>query len=366
MQPDPLIGRRLKQYEIQSLIGQGSMATVYHAFDHSLRRPVALKVLLPHIAQMPGILEQFQYEAQVLARLNHPNILQVYDVATDPSGWIYIAEQALSGPSLRQYLHTTLATGLPFSPAEVILIGQQVAGALHAAHQAGIVHRNVKPENIIRDADGRYVLTDFGLAYQLHATPILEQREVVGTPAYMSPEQAQGLPLTPATDVYALGIVLYELITGRVPFSHPTPDQVMHDQVHSAPPLPSVLRLGLPPAVDQVLLRALAKAPEQRYLTPPELVQALQQAWLPEPVPTYTPVVPAPEPAPAPVAAPASGGFPTWLAVVLGSIITIGAVAFAVWLLSDAPDGREEAALVPPISAPAPPVEEPPPPPAPP
>ncbi len=428
-QPDPLIGRQLKQYEIQAVIGRGGMASVYRAFDHHLRRAVAIKVLLPSVAQLPGFLDRFRQEAQLIARLNHPNIIQIYDIDTDSSGISYIVEQLLVGPNLAQLIQTVVSRGQQFTPTEVLVIGQQVAGALDAAHQAGIIHRDVKPDNIIRDSDGRYVLTDFGIARQMDAnTNLTEAGMIIGSPEYMAPEQAQGLPLSPATDVYALAIVLYQMIAGRVPFRSTTPIQAVVDHVQTPPPPPSLYRPDLPPAVDQVFARALAKNPQQRYPSTLAFIDDLRAAWLgvgqvqsaagmptipvpplgvptpppppaalhdqttqvwsqaparPTPPSAYPPPPPprTPPPPPPPTSyahdapddplPPSPAGFPTWLAILLGSVITLAALGAGVFLFNQTNAGgggvgaiptATAVAPLPPTDAPPPPTDAPPPP----
>lgn len=275
----PHIGQRIGTYELQALLGSGGMAVVYRGFDHNLQRPVAVKLLADAIAAQPGIAERFQREARVIARLHHPYIVQVYDYG-EADGRAYMVQELLPGPTLDQQLHTWQASGVQPTRDEVLSIARHIAEALDAAHAAGILHRDVKPSNIMRNASGALVLTDFGIAKTLREdTNLTQTGMIIGTPNYLSPEQAQGQPLTSASDVYSFGIVLYELLAGQPPFSNPTPMGVLLDHVQTPPPAMQPQRPDLPPAVDAVLQRALAKKPQDRYATAGALASALEQAW---------------------------------------------------------------------------------------
>src|SRR4051812_736995 len=279
-----LIGTRLAAYDIQALLGSGGMANVYRAFDTNLRRAVAIKVLSPAAAAQPGFAERFRQEARLIANLRHPNIVQVYDFG-EQDGQSYMVQELLAGPTLGAWMSDLAARSMRPAPDEINAIVIQLAGALDAAHAAGIIHRDVKPANALWHDPGRLVLTDFGIAKQMFSDANQTQFGVVfGTPSYLSPEQAQTLPLTPASDVYSLGVVLYELLAGDVPFRGATPLRVAMDHIQTPPP-PLPARLGLPPEVTAVVQRALAKNPAARFASAGELAQALTRAWAVSPMP---------------------------------------------------------------------------------
>lgn len=273
-----LIGKRLGPYAIQSLIGSGGMGSVYRAIDLNLQRAVAVKVLAPALASQPGWTERFRQEARIIASLRHPNIVEIYNFG-EQDGLTYIVEELLAGPTLGDRLKEMAAQGQRFAREQVITIIKELASALDAAHAAGIIHRDIKPQNAIWDANGQLVLTDFGVARQMGTDSGYTQTGmIIGTPHYLSPEQAQGLPLTPASDVYALAVVLYELLTGQVPFDGDTPMRAVVAHIQSPPPhLPP--RPDLPPAVDAVVQQALAKDPAARFSSAGDLARALEQAW---------------------------------------------------------------------------------------
>ena len=274
-----LIGTSLGPYDVQALLGHGGMANVYRGFDRNLRRPVAIKVLSDAAEAQPGLAERFRQEALLIASLRHPNVVHIYDLG-EQDGYTYMVQELLPGPTLEQRLAELRARGERMGREEVLTITKQLAAALDAAHAAGIIHRDVKPSNAMwRDA-GTVVLTDFGVAKNTLAQANQTQAGVVfGTPNYIAPEQAQGLPLTPASDIYALGAVLYEMIAGQPPFASDTPMGVLFDHIQTPPPPLRPLRADLPPAVEEVVLRALAKDPAARFGSAGELVRALEQAW---------------------------------------------------------------------------------------
>ena len=282
--PPQLIGARLGAYDIQALLGSGGMANVYRAFDRNLQREVAIKVLSPAAAAQPGFADRFRQEARLIANLRHPNIVQVYDFG-EQDGHTYMVQELLAGPTLAVWMSDLAAHDMRPAPDEINTIIAQLAAALEAAHAAGIIHRDVKPANALWHGQGRLVLTDFGIAKQLLSDANQTQFGVVfGTPSYLSPEQAQSLPLTPASDVYSLGVVLYELLAGDVPFRGVTPMHVAMDHIQTPPP-PLPTRPDLTPAVEAVVQRALAKDPTVRFRSADELAQALTRAWIAPPTP---------------------------------------------------------------------------------
>jgi serine/threonine-protein kinase len=286
-----LIGTRFGNYELQSLLGRGGMAAVYQGFDHNLHRAVAVKVLFGAVAAQPDFIDRFRQEARLIARLRHPHIVQVYDFG-EQDGYIYMVQELLTGPTLEQYLSDASTRGATLPTSDIIRITQQIASALDAAHAAGIIHRDVKPSNIMWNASGALALTDFGIAKNTAATMAQTQTGfVMGTPNYLSPEQAQGIgSVTAVSDIYSLGVVVYEMITGKAPFSGDTPMSIVMHHIQTPPPPLRTLRPDAPPAVEAVIQQALAKDPSQRFQKASAFAQALERAWT--------------APAQAPVAAP--------------------------------------------------------------
>jgi eukaryotic-like serine/threonine-protein kinase len=272
-----LIGQTIATYKVEALIGRGGMSRVYRAFDTRLQRSVALKVLAGPGDDESG--RRFEREAMILAQLAHPHIVTIYDSGTY-AGVTYMVQELLAGPTLEQQLQALAERGEQLGRDEVIAILDQLAAALDVAHAAGVIHRDVKPSNAIWSAAGHLVLTDFGVA----RSALSDKRQtttgiICGTPAYLSPEQAEGGTVTAATDVYALGALLFELLTGRPPFDGPTALAVLLQHLQAPPPLLGELRPDLPAALEAVVARALAKRPEQRYASAGELARAVQQAW---------------------------------------------------------------------------------------
>ncbi len=252
-------GRRLGRYRLEELLGQGGMAEVWRARDERLGRTVAVKVILTAHARDAHFRERFQKEAQLVASLDHPNILPVYDFG-DEAGLPYLVMPYLEGGTLRDRM-----VGAPIPFGQAVSWIRQLGDALDAAHEAGILHRDVKPANVLIRRDDRLALADFGIAKMLQtSTGLTATGMVVGTPIYMAPEQAQGKPATPASDRYALGVLAYEILSGRPPFDGESALALMHQHVTSpAPPLSSSVH-GLPAGLDPVFERALAKEPERR------------------------------------------------------------------------------------------------------
>ncbi|HFD38551.1 MAG TPA: serine/threonine protein kinase [Anaerolineae bacterium] len=319
-----LVGSRLGKYEIRAEIGRGGMGTVYLGYDPLLDRKVAVKVLAPHLAWESDFVERFLREARSAARLRHPSIVTIYDVGHE-GNWYFLVMEYLAGPTLAQLI----ARQGPMSSSRALPILRQLADALDYAHRQGLIHRDVKPGNVIISDEGQATLTDFGVARAAQETRLTATGSVVGTPRYMSPEQARGDALDHRSDLYSLGVVAYEMLTGQVPFTATTPHAVLHKLIYEAPPPVRSRRPDLPPAIEPVMARALAKAPESRYQTGRELVQALEQALAapasappesrPAPPPTVT-AAPVPTPAPAPPTAPPSARW-VWLWWLLVSVL---------------------------------------------
>ena len=267
-----LSGQTLDKYRILEEIGRGGMGVVYKAHDTVLDRLVAIKVLAPHLTWDQEFIKRFFREARVAARLKHPHIVTIHDV-TQARGHHFIAMEYLEGRSLAEIIHRHG----PLPPERAARILSQIARALDHAHAQGLVHRDVKPGNVIVGSHDNATLTDFGVAKSLEGTRLTQSGVMVGTPAYMSPEQVRQQPTGPATDVYALGVVAYEMLGGRPPFEGDTP-HVLYAHAYEEPrPLPQV-NSKVSPAVGAVVQKALAKAPGKRYGSAKAFAKALEQA----------------------------------------------------------------------------------------
>jgi len=269
-EPGQLIGGR---YELGRQLGAGGMARVYLGHDRLLDRQVAVKVLSEPYASDPQFVERFRREASAAAGLNHPNIVAVYDRG-EADGSYYIVMEYLAGPDLKQVIRGRA----PLPPGQAIDYAQQILAALGAAHRRDVVHRDVKPQNVLVAEDGRLKVTDFGIARAGAQSDMTEAGSVIGTAQYLSPEQARGDEVTAASDCYAVGIVLYEMLTGRVPFDGDRPVAVAMKQISDTPVPPRVVEPDVPPELDAIVMRALAKRPSERYRTAEELSQALADA----------------------------------------------------------------------------------------
>ncbi len=268
-----LIGQTLGQYRIVEQLGKGGMATVFKAYQPSLDRYVAIKVLPPYFAHEEGFGERFVREARAIARLDHPHILPIYDYGQE--GEIsYIVMKYVDAGTLKDAIGDQ-----PMSLEQAADIVSQVAEALDYAHEQGVIHRDVKPANVLMDRGEWALLTDFGLAKIVGGSQHLTASGVgVGTPAYMAPEQGQGRPVDARADIYSLGIVLYEMLTGRVPYEAETPLAVVLKHVTEPLPLPRLVNPEIPEPVELVILKALAKDPDDRYQSAGEMAEALRHA----------------------------------------------------------------------------------------
>ena len=279
-----LIGKTLGQYQIVEAIGHGGMASVFKARQPALDRFVAVKVLLPHQASTQQFRERFNREAKAVAQLNHPNILPVIDYGQDDD-LNYIVMKYVPGGTLADRLK---------QPIDLVTTAQlisQIAAALDHAHKRGIIHRDIKPTNVLLDEGEWALLADFGLAKLLHGDQSLTGSGLsMGTPAYLSPEQGQGLPLDHHTDIYSLGVILYEMVTGRLPFNSETAMGVIIKHIYDQPPLPRALNPAIPEAVEAIVLKALAKRTEERFDSAGELANTLQMAVAIAPSMQFAPV----------------------------------------------------------------------------
>ena len=267
-------GQSLGPYRVLSRLGHGGMATVYKGYHARLDRNVAIKVIHQAFLQEPASVARFEREAQIVARLDHPHIVPIYDFA-EHDGQPYLVMKHIDGLTLK----ALLSQG-PLSLESIVGLMTQIAGALDYAHAQGVLHRDIKPSNILIDKDGVPYVTDFGLArIALSGESTLSANMMLGTPQYIAPEQAMGnQDLTPQSDLYSLGIVLYELVVGRVPFNADTPYAIVHDQIYRELPPPRELNPNVSPAVEAVLMKALSKNPTDRYASAAALVEAFRVA----------------------------------------------------------------------------------------
>lgn len=286
-----LAGQTIRSYEIREKIGEGGSGAVYRAYQPTVDREVAVKVILPQYANEPEFARRFENEARLVARLEHPHIIPLHDYWQDDNG-AFLVMRFLKGGSLRHMLKRHGA----ISVAQTVRLLEQVGEALTVAHQTGVIHRDLKPDNILLDERGNAYLSDFGIAKNLQWDDhISTTGRVVGTPAYLSPEQIKSLPVTPQTDIYSLGFVLYEMLTGEHPFSEASLMLVMH---HLQDPVPSLCdkRADLSPDLDSVIQKAVAKEPVDRYADVSTMVADFRRAarLLPD-----TPVIIVEQPRPA-------------------------------------------------------------------
>jgi hypothetical protein len=285
-----LTGKTLGQYQIIEEIGRGGMSIVYRAFQTSLNRYVALKVLPPQMAIDQDFVARFQREAIAAAGLRHPNIVVIHDVGGQ-DGLYYIVMEYLTGVTLGKLLQS----GGPLPVARVIAIMRQVASALDYAHAHQLIHRDIKPSNIMIDEHDQAKLMDFGVARAGDSAGLTRTGMIVGTPEYMSPEQAQGVDIDHRSDLYSFGVVLYEMLTGHVPFERKTPHAVLLAHISETPPALRDRVTGIAPRVEAVVQRMLAKDPAQRYPNATVMVDDLARAvgGTPATVPALSPAPPA-------------------------------------------------------------------------
>ncbi len=278
-----LVGKTLGKYRLVEKLGQGGMAQVYKAYQPDLDRYVAIKILHPHLTGDEDFAARFRQEARAIAALEHPHIVRVYDFDTD-GDMAFLVMEHLEGASLKSLLHDLDCREERMDLEEVERIMGALADALDHAHRQGVVHRDVKPSNVFITASGRPVLTDFGIARMVDTATITESGGTLGTPAYMSPEQGRGESGDARSDIYALGVLLYQLCVGRVPFDADTPYAIILKHITAPLPPPRSIRPELPEPVERVILKSLAKEPDDRFQTAGDMGRALSAA-LGAPVP---------------------------------------------------------------------------------
>jgi serine/threonine-protein kinase len=256
------------RYEIHRRLARGGMAQVYLARDRALDRPVAVKELVPEFATDPSFVERFRREAQAAANLSNANIVGVFDWGAQ-DGTYFIVMEYVDGPSLSQVLRNDG----PLHPNRAAEIASEVAAGLGFAHSRGVVHRDVKPGNVLLTKSGQSKVTDFGIARALSSPDdeLTQAGSVMGTATYFSPEQAQGLPVDPRSDLYSLGVVLFEMVTGRPPFTGDTPLAIAYKHVQDEPPRPSTIVSDLPPGLEAIIMKLLQKRPDDRYASAEDL-----------------------------------------------------------------------------------------------
>jgi eukaryotic-like serine/threonine-protein kinase len=268
-----LIGRVFDdRYEVVRILGSGGFADVFLANDRLLGRQVALKVLSSRYAHDEQFVERFRREASSAAGLNHPNIVQIYDRG-EAEGTYYIAMEYLEGRSLKEII----VKYAPLSPELLVSVAVQIVEALRFAHRRDVIHRDIKPQNIIIDNDGRVKVTDFGIARAGSASTMTEAGSILGTAHYFSPEQAQAQPVEAASDLYSLGVVMYEMATGQLPFDGDNPVSIAMKHVHDTPASPRTINPAISENLDAVIMRALGKRPIDRYLTAQSMLDDLRR-----------------------------------------------------------------------------------------
>jgi formylglycine-generating enzyme required for sulfatase activity len=271
-----LIGGRLGKYEIRSEIGRGGAGIVYRGYDPDLNRDVAIKVLSPLLAQNQAVVERFRREARSAAQLDHPNIVTIHDVGKD-GDWHYFVMRYLEGETLTEVIRRRA----PLPPEDVLSILRPLAQALDYAHSQGLVHRDVKPSNIIVGPTGHVTMTDFGIALAAFEKRITATGAIVGTPDYMSPEQVEGLEVDGRSDQYSLGIIAYEMLSGQLPFEGTGPGNLLYKIVHEKTPPIGLIKSDLPKPVGKVLEQVLAKKAKDRFVTTGYFVEVLDRAITP-------------------------------------------------------------------------------------
>jgi len=282
--------KKLGKYKLEERLGRGGMAEVWKALDTQLQRYVAIKLLHTNLQTDPNFISRFQREAQVIASLHHPNIVQIHDFQVEQASErddpvFYMVMSYIEGQTLADYIASTSAQGKIPSPIEVVNLFTSISLAVDYAHQKGMVHRDIKPANILldqrnraRNPMGEPILTDFGLAKLLGVSAVTLTGTQLGTPLYTSPEQARGYPGNERSDLYSLGVILYEMVTGVAPFRADTPTAVLAQHLFATPTAPVLLNPNIPPALTMVIMTSLAKDPNARFSRAGMMAAAIAEA----------------------------------------------------------------------------------------
>jgi serine/threonine protein kinase len=267
-----LVGKTIGNYKVVDVLGAGGMATVYRARQTNIERDVAIKVMAAAFARQPDFVERFKREAELFAQLEHPHILPIYDYG-DEDGNLYLVLRLMDGGSLESYMRKE-----PLTLAQIGKMVTQMSHALDHAHNQHVIHRDIKPNNVLLDKFGNAYLMDFGIAKILSGSRLTATGTLLGTPAYMAPEQWKLDPIDGRSDIYSVGVMLYELFTGELPFPGETPFQFMYAHLHEEVPAVSAKVDGFSLGIDDVIFKATAKEPDERYQTAREMAEALDKA----------------------------------------------------------------------------------------
>lgn len=291
---DSLIGKKIGKYQIVEHIGRGGMAEVYKAYQPALDRYVAIKLMHSFLAEDKNFLSRFQREAKAVAQLRHPNIVQLYDFDVTDGIYYYMVMEFVDGYTLREKLEDLKARRELMLLIETIRVVRDVAAALSYAHSHNMVHRDVKPSNVIIDRENRVILTDFGIAKILGSPQYTASGGMTGTPSYISPEQGLGVPGDARSDIYSLGTMFFQMVAGRLPYEADTPVAIVLKHINDPLPAPSQFNPRLPPDVDRIIFRAMAKNPYDRYQTADEFIVQLDRIKVGKPIhDTSLPTLPA-------------------------------------------------------------------------
>ncbi len=274
---DPMIGRTIGRYRIVEHLGRGGMAEVYKAYQPNLDRYVAIKMMHAFLADEKEFLTRFEREAKVVATLRHPNIVQVYDFDVE-SGVSYMVMEFISGETLKSRMQDLEAQGQWVALDDAVRVILSLGSALKYAHERGMVHRDVKPANVMITLEGQVILTDFGIAKIVSTSNLTASGAMVGTPSYMAPEQGMGQPGDERSDIYSLGVMLYQLVLGRLPYDADTPLAVVLKHINEPLPLPKALKPDISDDLNRVILKSLAKNPNDRYQKVVDLSADLRKA----------------------------------------------------------------------------------------
>jgi serine/threonine protein kinase len=336
------------RYRLEQPLGSGGMAVVYRAYDLMLERTVAIKVLRENFTRDATFRERFRQEARAAANLSHPNIVTIHDFGIDEN-LLFIVMEYVPGKDLKSLLKQRGR----FAVNEVVSLMIQACAGVGYAHRAGLVHCDIKPQNMLVTPDLRLKVVDFGIARALASIPSDERSEIVwGSPQYFSPEQGSGLAPSPASDVYSLGVMMYEMLTGQLPFNAPTPAELARLHREAMPKAPRELNPTIPPALEQIVLKVLSKEPAGRYRTADQLGRVLitysrqtgyTSASIPQAAPSTTSTLPPPTPPTSPPPAPPKRVLPTqgspldldWITIGLALLALIavgGLVPFYLWV----------------------------------